>query len=254
MNSTSHLFEIVAHRGVPEGVPENTMPSFERAIDLGADAVEFDVRLTADKVPVVFHYFYLQEITSLNGPIFECTYERIKTARFTGKSNLNIGHITIPTLDDVLELIGGRIGMEIEIKGPELEAAQIVGEVLGSYRSLWEIIEVTSYEPALLLEIRKRCPDLSTDLLVPRSEDWMGLDVVAYSDLQRARLAGARAVHLHPTQLSPGVVSTIREHGIQVHAWDVNDNRSLEAVESLKIPKFSTDRLQQALHFRDVMA
>jgi len=79
----------------------------------------------------------------------------------------------------------------------------------------------------------------------------MGLDVVAYSALQRARLAQARAVHLHPTQLTPGVVSTIRESGVQVHAWDVNDKRALETVADLNIPKFSTDQLQQAIKFLD---
>ena len=46
-------FEIVAHRGVHDEFPENTLPAFERAIELGADAVELDVRLTADGVPVV---------------------------------------------------------------------------------------------------------------------------------------------------------------------------------------------------------
>ena len=44
-------FEVVAHRGVPTEAPENTIPSFQRAIDLGADAIEFDVRLTHDLVP-----------------------------------------------------------------------------------------------------------------------------------------------------------------------------------------------------------
>ena len=48
-------FEIVAHRGIPTEAPENTLASFQRAIELGADAVELDVRLTSDKVPVVFH-------------------------------------------------------------------------------------------------------------------------------------------------------------------------------------------------------
>ncbi|MBN1218885.1 MAG: glycerophosphodiester phosphodiesterase [Anaerolineae bacterium] len=60
------MFEIVAHRGAPtEVAPENTIPAFQRAIDLGADAVELDVRLTADHVPVVYHYFYLEEATGL---------------------------------------------------------------------------------------------------------------------------------------------------------------------------------------------
>ena len=50
-------FEIVAQRGIPTESPENTIPAFQKAIDLGADAVEFDVRLTSDNVPIVYHYF-----------------------------------------------------------------------------------------------------------------------------------------------------------------------------------------------------
>jgi glycerophosphoryl diester phosphodiesterase len=140
MNSTSHLFEIVAHRGVTGGVPENTIPSFERAIELGADAVEFDVRLSADQIPVVFHYFYLHETTNLAGTVFSHTCRQLKSARFTGGAYQNVDLATIPTLDEVLDSIGGRIGLEIEIKGPEPEAAQIVGEVLINHKDLWETV------------------------------------------------------------------------------------------------------------------
>mgnify|MGYP002350518234 FL=1 len=45
-------WQIVAHRGIPDLAPENTLPAFQRALELGADAVELDVRLTADSVPV----------------------------------------------------------------------------------------------------------------------------------------------------------------------------------------------------------
>jgi glycerophosphoryl diester phosphodiesterase len=51
-------FELVAHRGVADGAPENTLPAFWKAIELGADAVEFDVRLTRDHEPVIYHYTY----------------------------------------------------------------------------------------------------------------------------------------------------------------------------------------------------
>jgi glycerophosphoryl diester phosphodiesterase len=115
------------------------------------------------------------------------------------------------------------------------------------------MIEVTSYEPGLLLAVGGRCPGVAMDLLFPRSEDWMGLDVVAYLAGHRARLARARAVHLHPSQLSLDVVSAIRRQGIEVHAWDVNDEQALRTAVELKVPRVCTDRLQQALQFRQAL-
>jgi glycerophosphoryl diester phosphodiesterase len=243
-------FEIVAHRGVPTEVPENTIPSFQRAVDLGADAIEFDVRLTRDRVPIIHHYLYLHEATAVSGPVFDYTFDQLQDMEVLGSDGNVVSGCRIPTLREVLETFGGRTGLEIEIKGPEPESSEIVGAVLCDFRHLWETIEVTSYEPTLLLDIQECCPRLVTDLLFPRSEDWMGLDAVAYLAVHRARLAHARAVHLHPTQLSSEVVSTIRSWGIEVHAWDVNDEQSLNKAMELGVPRICTDKLQQALDFR----
>ncbi len=245
--------EIVAHRGVPDKAPENTIPSFERAIELGADAVELDVRLTSDRVPVVHHYLYLHQATCVSGPIFERTFAQLQDVQVLCRAHSGGNDYRIPSLDQVLATIGGRIGLEIEIKGPEPESAEIVGAVLGRFRHLWKSIEVTSYEPALLLAVGERCPGVAMDLLFPRSEDWMGLDVVAYLAGHRARLARARAVHLHPSQLALDVVSAIRRQGIEVHAWDVNDEQALRTAVDLKVPRVCTDRLQQALQFRQAL-
>jgi len=243
-------FEIVAHRGVPNDYPENTLVSFERAIELGADAVELDVRLTKDKIPVVYHYYYLDKVTSLSGPIFAFTYEQLKSAQYTESAKKDADNYRISTFEDVLERLAGRIGLEIEIKGPEPESVAILGSLMNRWKHLWDTVEMTSYEPMLLDRIKQVCPGIITDLLLPKSEPWMGLDVVAYSAVQRGKLAGARAVHLHPTQLTSGIVQNIRHQGLEVHAWDVNDLDSLQLVSSLRIPKFSTDNLQQALDFR----
>ena len=243
-------FEVVAHRGVPTEAPENTIPSFQRAIDLGADAIEFDVRLTRDRVPIIYHYFYLNEATAISGPVFDYTFDQLQDVEVLGAGVNVVNGCRIPTLREVLETFGGRIGLEIEIKGPEPESSEIVGTVLCNFRHLWETIEVTSYEPTLLLDIQQRCPGLATDLLFPRSEDWMRLDVVTYLAVHRARLARARAVHLHPTQFSSEVVSAVRSCGIEVHAWDVNDEQSLNSARELGIPRICTDKLQQALDFR----
>lgn len=243
-------FEVVAHRGVPKEGPENTIPAFQRAIDLGADAIEFDVRLTRDQVPIIHHYFYLEATTAVSGPVFDYTFDQLQDVEVLGSGDNVVSGCRIPTLREVMETFGGRMGLEIEIKGPEPESSQIVGAVLRNFSHLWETIEVTSYEPTLLLDIQQRCPGLATDLLFPRSEDWMRLDVVTYLAVHRARLARARAVHLHPTQLSSEVISALRSHGIEVHAWDVNDEQSLNSAMELGIPRICTDKLQQALDLR----
>jgi glycerophosphoryl diester phosphodiesterase len=240
------MFEIVAHRGVHTELAENTLPAFQRAIELHADAVELDVRLTRDLMPIVYHYFYLQESAGLDGAVFDYTWDELRRAQGNGSDQGR----RIPLLRDVLEAIGGQIGLEIEIKGPEPECVDTVAAVLGDYRHLWGSMELTSYEPALLLAMQERCPGVPADLLFPRSESWMKLDVVAHLAVHRSRLAHARAVHLHPTQLSPAVVSTVHSGGITIHAWDVNDEQALTTVADLGIPKICTDQLQQALQFR----
>jgi glycerophosphoryl diester phosphodiesterase len=243
-------FEIVAHRGVVGEHPENTLPAFQRAIELGAEAVEFDVRLTRDKIPVVYHYYYLDEATSLSGPIFNYTYRQLSQARFLN-AKTGDDFLKIPTLAEALERIGGRIGLEIEVKGPEPESAIIIGDVLQDFKHLWESMEITSYEITMLLNLREQCPGITTDLLYPRTEPWMRLDVVGYEALHKARLAQARAVHLHPSQLSEEVVNLIRGSGIEIHAWDVNDEQAIQTIVEYNIPRLCTDHFELAVNFRN---
>lgn len=244
-------FEIVAHRGIPMEAPENTIASFQRAKELGADAVELDVRLTADKVPVVYHYYYLQENTSASGTIFNFTLAQLRDVKVFCKNNpaVNVGRIS--TLAEILEMFSGKIGFEIEIKGPEPESPKIIGDILNQFKDFWHTFEITSYEPALLLELQKVCPGITVDLLFPRSESWMGLDVVQYQAIHSSRLAHARAVHLHPGQLSEEVVDALRKQSIEIHVWDVNDEQTLQTIARFGIPRICTDYFERALAFRN---
>lgn len=242
-------FEIVAHRGDTSAHPENSLPAFESAVKLGADAFELHVRLTADKVPVVYHYFYLAEGTTGNGIVPGWTWENLQKLRLV-TADRALTDQPIPTFAEVLQRMAGRIGIEIELKGPEPEAPGSIAAVLADFRSQWDSLEVTSYEPALLIEIQRLCPGLAADLLLPRSEPWMGPDVVSYVAVQRGRLSGARAIHLHPGQLSEGTVQTVRRAGLEVHTWDANSLEYLELAAQFNIPRLSTDRLAMALEFR----
>src|SRR5215207_1501623 len=196
-------FEIIAHRGIPTEAPENTISSFQRAIELGADAVELDVRLTADQIPVVYHYFYLQENTSASGVIFDFTLEQLRHVKVFCKDNPAAKEGRISTLSEILEMFCGKIGLVIEMKGPEPEAPEVIGKVLNGFKDFWNTVEVTSGEPALLLALQKICPGIATVLDFPRSENsWRKLDVIQYQMIHSSRLADARAVNIHPTQLS----------------------------------------------------
>ena len=243
-------FTIVAHRGVTTNAPENTLPAFERAIELGADAVELDVRLTSDQVPVVYHYYYLDNNTSGSGAIFNHTLAELRSLKVVSKKNPLAQAGCISTLAEILEILGGRIDMEIEIKGPEPEAPGIVGSVLLDFKQLWDTIEVTARVPAFLLAIQKICPGLQADLLYPLSASWMKPDVVQFEALNLARLARASSVHLHPSQLSSEIVDNLRRANIEVHAWDVNDSSSLQLCKDTGVRRICTDDLAQALDFR----
>jgi glycerophosphoryl diester phosphodiesterase len=243
-------FEIVAHRGVRFEEPENTLASFRRAIELGADAVEFDVRLTADHIPVVYHYYYLDQYTTGHGPIFLHTLEQLRGLRVLCPENPKAAEGGISTLEEVIEQIGGLIGMEIEIKGPEPEAPVLIGELLARYERLWPSMEVISFVPALLLEFRRVCPGIPVDWLCPVSESWMKMDVTAYQAAHLARLAKARAVHLQAAQLSAEGIALISSFGLQIHTWDVNDRAALERIRQFGIPRVCTDQVRLALDFR----
>ena len=99
-------FEIVAHRGITTEEPENTLPAFLRAVEMGADAIELDVRLTSDHVPIVYHYYYLNTNTPINAAIFECSYKQLRDVQVLGNSDINPHSAKIR----IISIIRGRVG------------------------------------------------------------------------------------------------------------------------------------------------
>jgi glycerophosphoryl diester phosphodiesterase len=246
-------FEIVAHRGIPGEEPENTIASYQLALELGADAVEMDIRLTADQVPVVFHYYYLEKSTHSKGVIFQYTLQELDNVDVICSANPDARAGRISTFTDILDRFGGQIGLEIEIKGPEPEAPLLVGQILNRYRHLWDSFEITSYDPALLLAIQEVCPGITVDLLYPRTEAWKGPEVILYEALHLSRLCHALAVHLHPSQLSEVILKTLKSQGIQAHAWDVNDENALAFVTGIGVPRICTDEFRMAQSYRTTL-
>ena len=137
---------VIAHRGASVDERENTLPAFERAIAVGADFVELDVQVSADGALVVFHDVDLDRLTPLRGPLAGIDHSR------------SFASTPIPTLEDVLELTRGRIGVMAELKSPHLYRRH---DVAGRTAALLGPTTSCSRSRArALLEAKRGRPDL----------------------------------------------------------------------------------------------
>ena len=101
----------VAHRGLHDDIrPENSMPAFKAAIEEGY-TIEIDVHLSSDGHIVVFHDDNLKRVCGVDKKVAKCTLKELKTMKLKGTDN------TIPTFDEFLALVDGKVGILCEIKG-----------------------------------------------------------------------------------------------------------------------------------------
>ncbi len=145
-----HQEALYAHRGLHDkkkGIPENSMAAFKRAVDAGY-GIELDVQLTKDRIPVVFHDFTLERMTGRAGKVYEYTLEELKQFRLDGTEE------QIPTFEEFLKLVDGRVPLIIEYKVEwmDFSVCPIADRMLKDYKGLY-VIE--SFNPLALSWYRK---------------------------------------------------------------------------------------------------
>jgi glycerophosphoryl diester phosphodiesterase len=220
--------ELIGHRGAPRERPENTLASFLRALDLGADAVELDVHATSDDVVVVHHDFIPHaesSVAMLRGrPIAELTAAELATFRVAGEP--------IPTLPAVLDAIGSRATVYVEIKGRDIETAVIAA--IASVPSA-ERVAVHSFDHRAVLRARVRQPSLSSGIL---SASYL-------IDPQSAlRAANARDYWQEGSMVDEALVDAIHAGKGRVIAWTVNDPGHARRLAAMGVDGICTDVLQ----------
>ncbi len=107
---------VIAHRGAHQEFPENTMPAYRAAIELGCDMVEVDIRETADGQYVSFHDSELDRKTDGCGPVASYTLEELKQLEAGAWFNSSFSGERIPTFAEVLSEISGNIGAYVDVK------------------------------------------------------------------------------------------------------------------------------------------
>lgn len=148
-----------AHRGLFGGeIPENSLPAFAAAAEKGF-AIELDVQLSSDGEVMVFHDYTLSRMCGVGGTLSERTADELKKTPLAGTAH------GIPSLREVLAVVGGRVPLLIELKGENGNTALCprLMEVLAGYRGAWC---VESFNPLLLRWFKKNAPQVLRGLLV----------------------------------------------------------------------------------------
>jgi glycerophosphoryl diester phosphodiesterase len=166
----------IGHRGAAGHAPENTLLSFEMAIRMGVDAVEFDVQQTRDSQLVIIHDWRVDRTLDGEGYVAELTLEELRRMR------TRQGGETVPTLAEALACVNGRAAVMLELKVPTL-AARVAAAVNES--KVAQRIMYASFIHSELLAVRREDPQATTIALI----DAIPVDPTAFA-------VDARATHV----------------------------------------------------------
>lgn len=229
------MTEIWAHRGATEFAPENTLPAFAKAIQLGAKGTELDVQRTRDGELVVIHDETVNRTSNGRGAVVNLTLDELRTLDFSNGYAEHAG-VQIPTLREVLTLFAPTsMRVNIELKdsvefypGMGLEVADLVDEL-----GMAEQVLYSSFNHTSLAGLRGRVPAAQLGLLY---------EGVLYEPWAYATSFGAGAIHPSGYSLRyPDLVHDCHEAGIVVNTWTVNDPQHIVAMAEMGIDAIITD-------------
>ncbi|MDD1649382.1 MAG: hypothetical protein LUO80_03165 [Methylococcaceae bacterium] len=233
----NNLF-VYAHRGASAEAPENTLAAFRRALDAGADGIEMDVHLASDGVPVVIHDDTLERTTDGSGAVAAHRAAQLQTLDAGSWFGPHFAGEPLPTLEEALRLLAGRLRINLEVKATR--AGLAVLDLLPSFPAA-EVV-VSSFDHALLADLRRNAPDLPLAVL-QESGSW------------RRALASAVALHacaFHPQVdlVSRPLLAACRRMQLPVFVWTVDDAGQARTLARAGVAGvFSNDPAELRRHF-----
>ena len=206
---------VVGHRGAMGYCPENTLASFERGLELGADWIELDVHLSRDGEVIVIHDETLDRTTNGHGYIQDHTLAELRALDAGGGEH-------IPTLDDVLTWASANgVTLDIEIKNAPIFYTGIEDKVvhlLEAHQMLDQVL-VISFDHHAVARVKALAPDVMTGVLYAARP----IDCV-----EVARQASADAVLPHYAYVVDQDVAQAHAAGLYVGPWTVNEPSLVE--------------------------
>lgn len=227
--------QLVGHRGARGEAPENTLAGFDHALALGVDALELDVRLSADDRLVVVHDETLDRTTNATGPVSMLTAAQLAELDARGSCPAWPERVGVPTLDEVFARVGTRTRFAVEIKrdAPE-RMARIVEAVAAMVRAggLTERVLISSFEAEALEAAARLAPEL------PRA--FIGAyDAARF--LETARRLGCAQADVPIATGSAEVVREAHAAGLRVCGWLGNTAEAVTTLVGWGVDLITTD-------------
>lgn len=239
-NGTARSMLTVAHRGASGYAPENTIASFDKAIELKADFIEIDLQLSKDGQLVVIHDDSVERTTNGKGNVRDLTYHELRNLDAGTWFHESFSGEKIPTFDEVLDRYVERCGLLIELKSPALYPGieQKVADVLSSRGLIGNRqsnVIIQSFDTNSMKLFRQISPAIPIGVLVkftPRG-------------ISNAQLADFKsyADYVNPNKrlVTKKLISRIHEQNMKIIPYTIRDRKTAQAFMQLDLDGITTD-------------
>jgi len=221
---------IVGHRGIPAEEPENTLRSVKRALEVGADYVEVDVRSSKDGYIVVIHDETVDRTSSGSGYVRDMTLNDLRRLDF-GKGE------RIPLLSEVLELVRSMRGkLIVEIKETGIEDKVL--DIIENCGMLGDVI-IVSFIKDSIQRVHELCPAITTGVIF--GARFRGNMVEVCKEVR------AKYVVSKYTITTSEVIRSAHRCGLEVLVWTINDERNMLKFARMGVDGIATDNARLAV-------
>jgi len=228
---------VIGHRGAGPPEPENTLRSFIKAVEVGVDGIEFDLRSTSDGNIVVIHDKTLDRTTNGRGTVGALKLKELR------QLDAGLGE-KIPTFEEVISAFGHKTLLHAELKETGFE-----DEVVRTVKAcgIQEKFIASSFDTLVIQRLHDVEPHIRKALIVETYSD-MSPEV-----LERA--IGLKVSGIHPSVhcFSKELLEKATRHGLEINVWTVNDESTAAELFSCGVTGIITDRTESMTLLRDRM-
>jgi glycerophosphoryl diester phosphodiesterase len=228
---------IIAHRGASAYAPENTLAAFKLALQQGADGIELDAKLTADKQVVVFHDQTVDRITPCKGRVNDLTLADLRKMDAGSHFDIAFCGESIPTLEEVFKAVGQLTFINIELKDYESFTDPLpekVAQLVKRFR-LTQRVLISSFNPIPIIRIRQMLPETPIGLLALKGK----AGFLARSRL--GRLTKYQSLHTEINDTTPDLIKDVHLRGRKIFVYTVNQEEDMYKICEMGVDGFFTN-------------